>query len=491
MLWVSTLSPLNQQQLAIEHGFIPARIAQLNNPNMKLDVPVVRQVVLPNGQVKLQTVKTVRIEPAAGPVTASLISSMFIHGGWMHLVGNMWFLWIFGNNIEDRLGHVVYLIFYLVGGMLATGCHWAYDPASQVPVVGASGAVATVLGAYAVTYPKATISTLVFFGFITIIEVPALVWLMIWLGGQLFDAFLQQDLGVAVWAHIGGFAAGAILMPMSVHRLAAAGQLLAGGTQETLLLWRRQRPALRLGECTSERHRTNESTSPRTRTIAPWAAEHSAALTRRSTSRGHLLALESLAQPLDVRALFGRKAPLEIEVGSGKGLFLSAAAAGDPAANFLGIEIMGKYARFIAARLVQRELANARIVHGDAQHLFRSWLAADSVRAVHVYFPDPWWKARHKKRRVMNESFVQRGRARARARRPAALLDRRGGILPNGPGSDCRLHHARWSPPCQRKAGRPRSRLPHPLRAPHALARRAGPPGGVRESNALGQRQTS
>ena len=214
MLWVSTLSPLNQQQLAIEHGFIPARIAQLNNPNMKLDVPVVRQVVLPNGQVKLQTVKTVRIEPAAGPVTASLISSMFIHGGWMHLVGNMWFLWIFGNNIEDRLGHVVYLIFYLVGGMLATGCHWAYDPASQVPVVGASGAVATVLGAYAVTYPKATISTLVFFGFITIIQVPALVWLMIWLGGQLFDAFLQQDLGVAVWAHIGGFAAGAILMPL-------------------------------------------------------------------------------------------------------------------------------------------------------------------------------------------------------------------------------------------------------------------------------------
>ena len=108
-----------------------------------------------------------------------------------------------------------------------------------------------------------------------------------------------------------------------------------------------------------------------------------------------------------MRALFGRQAPLEIEVGSGKGLFLSAAAAGDPAANFLGIEIMGKYARFIAARLVQRELANARIVHGDAQHLFRSWLAADSVRAVHVYFPDPWWKARHKKRRVMSESFVR------------------------------------------------------------------------------------
>ncbi len=121
----------------------------------------------------------------------------------------------------------------------------------------------------------------------------------------------------------------------------------------------------------------------------------------------HLHAVESLAQPLEASALFGRQAPLEIEVGSGKGLFLSAAAAGDPAANFLGVEILGKYARFSAARLAQRGLSNARVVQGDAQHLFRSWLTGDSVRAVHVYFPDPWWKARHKKRRVMNETFVR------------------------------------------------------------------------------------
>jgi tRNA (guanine-N7-)-methyltransferase len=121
----------------------------------------------------------------------------------------------------------------------------------------------------------------------------------------------------------------------------------------------------------------------------------------------HLIVLESLAQPLDRGALFGRQAPLEIEVGSGKGLFLSAAATGDPAADFLGIEIMAKYARFIAARLAERELANARIIHGDAQHLFRTWLESDTVRAVHVYFPDPWWKARHKKRRVMNPAFVR------------------------------------------------------------------------------------
>jgi tRNA (guanine-N7-)-methyltransferase len=121
----------------------------------------------------------------------------------------------------------------------------------------------------------------------------------------------------------------------------------------------------------------------------------------------HLLVLEQLAQPWDAAALFGRQAPLEIEVGSGKGLFLSAAAAGDPGANFLGIEIMAKYARFAAARLAQRELTNARLIHGDAQHFFKAWLPNASLRAVHVYFPDPWWKARHKKRRVMNESFVR------------------------------------------------------------------------------------
>lgn len=105
--------------------------------------------------------------------------------------------------------------------------------------------------------------------------------------------------------------------------------------------------------------------------------------------------------------MFGRSAPVEIEVGSGKGLFLSAAAVGDPDTDFLGIEIMNKYARFIAARLATRQLANARIIHGDAQLFFRAALADDSIRAVHVYFPDPWWKARHKKRRVMNELFVK------------------------------------------------------------------------------------
>jgi rhomboid family protein len=214
MLLLSAMSPLAQQKFVIENGFIPARIAQLSNPNQKVEVAIEEQVILPNGRHANRQIQKIEFAAAPGAILLSLLTTMFIHGGWMHVAGNMWFLWIFGNNIEDRLGHVLFPLFYLGGGLLATGCHWAYDPQSMVPVVGASGAVSAILGAYAVTYPKATVSTLVFFGFITIIEVPALLWLAVWLGGQLLNASLQTDLGVAVWAHIGGFAAGAILMPL-------------------------------------------------------------------------------------------------------------------------------------------------------------------------------------------------------------------------------------------------------------------------------------
>ncbi len=121
----------------------------------------------------------------------------------------------------------------------------------------------------------------------------------------------------------------------------------------------------------------------------------------------HLLVLESLAQPLDPAGLFGRRASLEIEVGSGKGLFLAAAAAGEVDCDFLGVELLAKYARYTAARLARRELPNAKVIQGDAGHLFGAWLPDRCARAVHVYFPDPWWKARHKKRRVMNALFVR------------------------------------------------------------------------------------
>ncbi len=121
----------------------------------------------------------------------------------------------------------------------------------------------------------------------------------------------------------------------------------------------------------------------------------------------HYVELESLTAPFEPTAVFGCEAPLEVEIGSGKGLFLSAAATENPDHNFLGIERATKYARYAASRLAQRNLSNARLVHGDAKRLLTEWIPDNSLAAVHVYFPDPWWKARHKKRRMMTEGIVR------------------------------------------------------------------------------------
>jgi tRNA (guanine-N7-)-methyltransferase len=121
----------------------------------------------------------------------------------------------------------------------------------------------------------------------------------------------------------------------------------------------------------------------------------------------HFRTFEQLPNPWEAAAIFGRAAPLVVEVGSGKGLFMRSAAATEPAMNFLGIEIVEKYAKFSAAALVKRNLANGVMVGGDALRIFRELLPAASLEAVHVYFPDPWWKKRHRKRRVMNEGFLQ------------------------------------------------------------------------------------
>jgi tRNA (guanine-N7-)-methyltransferase len=122
----------------------------------------------------------------------------------------------------------------------------------------------------------------------------------------------------------------------------------------------------------------------------------------------HLRTIDELPRTWDAAALFvDGRAPLEVEVGSGKGLFLQSAATALPDHNFLGIEVAKKYAHHTAARLAKRNLANAVIVQGDAQPVFRELLPDNSVSAVHMYFPDPWWKKRHRKRRVMNEAFLQ------------------------------------------------------------------------------------
>lgn len=121
----------------------------------------------------------------------------------------------------------------------------------------------------------------------------------------------------------------------------------------------------------------------------------------------HLRVLTDLPDRLDPRGLFRTDRPVELEVGSGKGLFLSAASRALPETNFLGIEIAAGYARLCAGKLAAAEAANARIIHGDAQRLVRTMLPDESLAAVHVYFPDPWWKARHRKRRVLCRPFLE------------------------------------------------------------------------------------
>jgi len=120
----------------------------------------------------------------------------------------------------------------------------------------------------------------------------------------------------------------------------------------------------------------------------------------------HLREVDTLPTPWDMAELFGRVAPLEIEVGSGKGLFLQNAAERQHEHNFLGVEVSAKYARFTAARLAKRKIDNAISVHGDGLHLFHTLVPDSSLVAVHVYFPDPWWKRKHRCRRVLNEAFL-------------------------------------------------------------------------------------
>jgi len=145
---------------------------------------------------------------------APVLSSMFLHGGIAHFAGNMLFLWIFGDNVEDRLGHVGYALFYLAGGAVAAIAHVIAGPGSTVPTIGASGAIAAVMGAYMLLYPRAQIQTVVVFVVIVrVIFVPAVVWLGIWFVFQVMAAAQSSSVpgqgGVAWWAHAGGFAFGA------------------------------------------------------------------------------------------------------------------------------------------------------------------------------------------------------------------------------------------------------------------------------------------
>jgi membrane associated rhomboid family serine protease len=153
----------------------------------------------------------------ASQAMLGMLTSMFLHGGWLHLLGNMLFLWIFGNNVEDRLGKLPFLLFYVVGGIAAALTQVVIDPRSDVPLVGASGAIAAALGAYIVLFPGARILSLVFLGFFyQLLEVPALIVLGFWFGLQLLSGFAALGAetaqgGVAFFAHIGGFVFGLVV----------------------------------------------------------------------------------------------------------------------------------------------------------------------------------------------------------------------------------------------------------------------------------------
>src|SRR5207342_3707472 len=150
-----------------------------------------------------------------GRQISHLVTSMFLHGSWMHLLGNMWFLWLFGNNVEDSMGRLRFLIFYLLCGLAAAIGQVLTNPDSAIPMVGASGAISGVMGAYLVLYPKVRVFALVFLGFfVTSIALPAWMMLGYWFLIQLVSGlFTGGEMGgVAFWAHIGGFVAGAVLI---------------------------------------------------------------------------------------------------------------------------------------------------------------------------------------------------------------------------------------------------------------------------------------
>lgn len=193
-LWQFSLGPVRGQQIIYALGAIPS-------------------VLLGRDQLPAELVIV--------PPTATIVTSMFMHGGWMHLIGNMLYLWIFGDNVEDSMGHVRFVIFYLLCGLAAVLAQALPDPNSQIPMVGASGAISGVLGAYLLLYPHARVLVAIPLGFVLqTMRVPAGIVLVLWFGLQLLSNMMAQDGGggVAFRAHIGGFVAGMALIPLFKHK---------------------------------------------------------------------------------------------------------------------------------------------------------------------------------------------------------------------------------------------------------------------------------
>jgi membrane associated rhomboid family serine protease len=215
-------------QSALEYGAIPYRISHADSRDCAVGAVAESQgqleagVVCPGTEDYDRAVAIGQQNPEAQPITVdeaawwvTLFTSMFMHGGILHIAGNMLFLWVFGNNIEDRLGRVKFLLFYLLAGLVAVYAQALIDTSSTAPTIGASGAIAGVLGAYAVLYPHARVLTLIFIiFFVTLVEIPALILLAVWFILQFLPALGQVAVepggggGVAYFAHVGGFVFG-------------------------------------------------------------------------------------------------------------------------------------------------------------------------------------------------------------------------------------------------------------------------------------------
>jgi membrane associated rhomboid family serine protease len=237
LLWQPSFgTQLEQQTFYFCHAEIPWEVShQENLAHGGLEARAALDADLgPGAGVDVQTL--VQVECPDKSWWLAMFVAMFLHGGWFHIAGNMLFLWIFGNNVEDRLGYVVYPLFYVLGGLAASGLQLAFAPDSTIPSLGASGAIGGILGAYIVLFPRARVLTLIIFFFITVVEIPAGVVLAIWFVLQLFSGVgqLGADVGggVAYWAHVGGFAFGALVAWLFYRRRGGPGPTEYGVAQE-------------------------------------------------------------------------------------------------------------------------------------------------------------------------------------------------------------------------------------------------------------------
>jgi membrane associated rhomboid family serine protease len=199
--------PLSLAKSVCERGLVAAELTGIAQPGTSFEMDPERGLYC-------------RTDPGRQPL--NLLTSMFLHGSWMHLLGNMWFFWIFGNNIEDSMGHTRFLVFYLICGLAAAFAQVLMTPASLVPMVGASGAISGIMGAYLVLYPRVRVYAFVPLVFImTTVALPAWAMLGYWMLLQFFgvlSSFDREGGGVAFWAHVGGFVAGVILIKLFARR---------------------------------------------------------------------------------------------------------------------------------------------------------------------------------------------------------------------------------------------------------------------------------